>query len=189
MTIEKCITTKQKMDLNVIGVTIPTVQDINELPEELIYIDHMYWLQDKGYGNRFATIVDQYGRIEHNGISVDHALGYYGSYGVRPILFVEDLNGLAEGDEVEVAGYRWTVISRNRLLCNIVVEVMAFRTYKEINDDTFVDYEHVTHPIEELNNYEFSDVKSFLEHLWAHQHGFEFSPFKNGIFENLKQVS
>lgn len=153
MAINKIITTTEEQDINIIDVTLLTVEEAKALDNDIREIGKFWWLRSSGYFVNYAACVDDYGCVY-----------YYGDYvsdteGVRPALKISNLSSsnLSINDTFEMTGHTWTVISEDTALCNDIVGKTCFRS----------DWRS-----EDANNYEKSDIKKWLAN-WVNKNGIE----------------
>ena len=139
----------QKIDIDIIGVTLLSAEEAEALPKEIRSIDKYWWLRSPGYFNYLAMYVRGDGSVDYNGDDVN-----YDGFGVRPALEVGYERmclvnpRLDRGDKINLAGHTWTVISGQYILCDDIIGKCAFRTDWKGSD---------------ANDYEKSDVKKFLD--------------------------
>lgn len=150
MTAEKIITTTQEIDIDVIEITLLSVEEAMELDKNVRGIGDSWWLRSPGNRYYRAMFVDD-GNIGVSGLCVDISLG------ARPALQISDLesSNLRIGDRFVLADEQWIVISKDKALCDRIIGKMHFRKYWEEPD---------------ANDYEKSDVKIWLE-KWAVEKG------------------
>lgn len=160
---------QEPAELEVTGITLLSVEEAEKMPEKLCLIGDWWWLRSPGHYAYTTADVGGFGHVDTVGNNVDSS-----DFGIRPALKISNLESLnlAEGDEIEVADHTWTVIPGSMALCNDIIGACAFRAYEQFSDDgkTFLTHDGKEHPIEELNSYEHSDAKAFIED-WAIENG------------------
>lgn len=151
MIAEKIITTTQKIDVDVIGITLLSAEEVKKVDKRTISVDESWWLRSPGSGDYYAMCVFDAGFIDGNGFDV------YDELGVRPSLQISDLESfnLRIGDRFALAGEQWVVISKDKALCDRIIGKAPFRKNLKAPD---------------ANDYEKSDVKIWLEN-WALERG------------------
>ena len=136
-----------KPNLFISEVTIPSVDEIEKIDEKLRLAGDNYWLRSPGDRNDRAAFVDGgSGSVNARGYGVDY------THGVRPALIIPNLDdaGYSTGDRLgPLAGYTWTVISNDMVLCDDLIGKAFF--------DKGLYYE---------NTYDYSSLKSYVEN-WA----------------------
>ena len=147
MNAKQIIETTKDIDLDVLGITLLSVEEAEQLPEGTRAIRGWWWLRSPGDYGDYAAYVYGKGLVNDIGYNVhNHELG------VRPALIVNlDSSNLSIMDKIETAGHRWTVITDSLILCDDIVGFTAFRADWQAND---------------ANVYEASDVKKWLEKWW-----------------------
>lgn len=144
---DKCIT--QKVNIDITGITLLSVEEAEALPKKIRDINKSWWLRSPGGYYRNAAIVYDDGDVVGYGHRV-----YFDS-GVRPALEVGyermcmvNPQRLDRGDKIKLAGQTWTVISDQYILCDDIIGKHTFRKDYNASD---------------ANDYKKSDVKKFLE--------------------------
>ncbi len=106
-----------------------------------------WWLCSPGliYG-RTKIVRGEYGDV--------YVYSTFKKLGVRPVLKISNFNtsNLQIGDKIEVAGCKWTVISDKLILCDDIVGESCYQKKRETDN---------------VNTYETSDVKRWLENWWS----------------------
>ena len=147
MNAKQIIETTKDIELDVLGITLLSVEEAEQVPEGTRAIRGRWWLRSPGYDDYNAACVDGYGDV----CDLGYIVNYY-EPGVRPALIVNlDSSNLSIMDKIETAGHRWTVITDSLILCDDIVGFTAFRADWQAND---------------ANVYEASDVKKWLEKWW-----------------------
>ena len=147
MTFKQIIETTKDIDLDVQGITLLSVVEAEQVPENMRAVYGRWWLRSPGYYDYFAACVHEFGSV--------HDFGHYvydGGFGVRPALIVNlKSSNLSIMGKIKTAGHRWTVITDSLILCDDIVGFTAFRVDWRAKD---------------ANVYEASDVKKWLENWW-----------------------
>lgn len=130
------------------GITLLAAEEARALPGDIRSIGKSWWLRSPGYYDYYAEFVYSDGLVCQIGDFVHF------EHGVRPALvFNPESSNLSEGDHFEAAGHTWTVIAKNKALCDGIIGKCAFRAnYRTVN----------------ANNFETSDIKKFLD-KWFEQ--------------------
>ena len=167
---------RKAVSLNIVEVTLLSIEEAARVPEKLRAIGRWWWLRSPGMAVARACYVGRDGSTSPVGYYVGNSPyeNEEGScIGVRPALVIGNLKALnfVMGEEIELAGHRWTIISGNMALCNDVIGEQEFRKYLRTEHDSFTTKDGSSYPLVQLNKYEYSDVKAFLDE-WA---------FKNGL--------
>ena len=144
MKVEKIIKTTESTELDIIGATLLTVDEVKALPVSVRRATSSWWLRSATNFIDFAAFVDgEDGDVDAIGIPVSS------EYGVRPALqFNLKSSNLKTGDKFKALGYVWDVISENKALCADVIGYSAFRE----------DWQS-----ESANDYEKSDIKKYVD--------------------------
>ena len=147
MIVEKVITTTQattQADVDITEITLLSVEEAEKLDEDTRYIGDPWWLRSPGDFDDFAAIVNPNGVVYADGSYVDS------TYGVRPALTISNLqaSNLRIGDQFILADEQWTVIGKDKALCDDIVGRAPFRKAWKAPD---------------ANDYEKSDVKRWLK--------------------------
>ena len=161
MKAKQLIVTKKNVDLDIAEVTLLSAKEYMAA-KKYIPARHEwgFWLRSFDSGDdRKVGIVNNYGTL-----SLVYA--QYENGGVSPALRIQNLRSfnLIPGEKAELAGYTWTVIADDLLLCDDVVGYTRFRKDRKAKD---------------ANDYEASDIKKWLE-AWAAE---------NGIVVNVELVT
>jgi len=138
--------------MNISEVTLLSKEEYEQYIDNISIIDEWWWLRSPGRLRKSAVFVYDDGSLGFSSVSND-------SLRVRPALRILNLNSsnLAIKDHFELAGYTWTVISDEIVLCDDTIGKCPFR-----NDWNSPD----------ANDYETSDVKRFLE-MWVKDVGLD----------------
>lgn len=164
-------------NLGVRKVTLLGTREAMNIEQKHLSNYGCYWLNtaqdetDNPEHNRVICI-DGDGKLKLDGQQVDQPLG------IRPVIEIANLKflGKGEGDKIKYAGHDWTIIRIGnddpyQALCDDIIGDCAFRDYDEIDMEAGkFTKDGKSYPIEELNNYEKSNVKSFVEN-WAIEQG------------------
>lgn len=135
------------MNIKITGITLLSTEEAENIPIKLRSIGDFWWLRSPGYFESNVATVRGDGRISLKGYYVDCK-----HYGVRPALIFDPASSdLQIGDKFDMAEHKWTVIAKDKILCDDIIGQRAFREDWEIKD---------------ANNYETSDIKIYLEN-WA----------------------
>ena len=116
MILERERLVRDKINVEIVDITLPSVEEAEKLPKSLRAIKAHWWLRSPGHSGLFAASVYDDGTIDDS--------GYYvlKSSGVRPALLLNQASSdLAIGDTIVLAGHTWTVISDCMVLCDKVV--------------------------------------------------------------------
>ena len=146
----KIITEYQPISLQIEGITLLSIEEAKQVPENLRAIDDWYWLRTPG-GVDYCTMF--VGRsVDRSSYFGGSCVNYQGG-AIRPVLRIDNRipTDLIIGDKIEHAVYTWTVIADDLILCDEAIGYTAFRTDMNASD---------------ANDYEASDVKRWLE-KWA----------------------
>lgn len=172
--------TPSQVNLEVTGITILSVDEAKRIPISIRKSAHRYdwqqtsqwWLRTPGLTRKAAYVFPD-GKINTDGAYVD--CGISQSIGVKPVLTVANLTELklGRGSKVNLAGLTWTVINEQMLLCDHIVGTLNFRDYGSCNDRYYEIESRNTIPVEELNDFEHSDIKKYLDR-WASENGIQF---------------
>lgn len=151
MTVGKIKTEEQ--ELNIKDITLLTIEEAFALPDDLLYIGRIWWLQSHGGTCWDAAYVNYMGFISDKGSSVDT------NWEVRPALVIDfDSSNFEVGDKFFLAGYPWTIISDRLALCDDTVGSSVFR------------YKHDVENKIDANNFILSDIRKWL-YEWAKKKG------------------
>lgn len=138
--------TGQKIDVNIVELTIPGIDDIAGLKrKELVTAnakEDRWWLKSPGYISHYAAHVNK-GTINYDGSYV------LAERGVRPMIVFSD-DTLEKGEEFQFLGNGWMVIAPGKALCESIVGETAFRADWKVQGS---------------NDFEASDLKKWLR-LW-----------------------
>lgn len=141
--VNKIIINKEQQELDIVGVTLLSVEEAAKLSLEIRNIDDWWWLCSPGILPCEATLVS-HEIVDYAGHDVDEANG------VRPALQISNLgdSNLKEGDKFKWGDYTWTIIFDQYALCDKCVALLPFREDSEAKD---------------ANVYEKSDIKKYLD--------------------------
>ena len=183
MKADKLIISKEEIDIEFSGITLLTAEEAEKLPMELRDIGEDWVLRSPGYNALKVCTVCSDGCIDTSGgdsyyetnetvlgeSCADYdGVGYdYASVGVRPALVISYSKGLADNDKVvlpQKPNLKWTIFN-GKAICDEVITRCPFRTIDHLSEDKteFFLTDGTRHPIEELNKYEYSDVKAVIE--------------------------
>lgn len=142
----KIIETREDLNLDITGITLLSIEEAEEVPENIRDCGYDWWLRSPGYSGILAACV--YGGHVYNfNVKLE--------FGVRPALkFNPSSANLQIGDSIKMFGYNWTIITDNLMLCDDIVGKTVFREDWEAKD---------------ANDYEASDIKKWLENWYAEQ--------------------
>lgn len=168
---------RKDINLNITGITLLSKDEAKKIPKSLLADRGYWWLRTPAASLDMVLAVDAKGQIGTDGYYVDNPDGP-NYIKIRPAIIISNLNELKliRGSEIEFAGHKWTVISDNMALCNDTIEDerdrKAFRKCTRVSSDQtyFCDGTRKRYPIGELNDYESSDVKKYIEE-WAYSKG------------------
>ena len=145
---KKKIDVIKTMNIDIQGITLLSKEEYEAHKDIIPLIKSCWWLRSPGSRIDYATYVDSDGCIDDKGYHVC----YVNSFGYRPALLCDiKSTNLEAGDKVEIAGYSWTVLNDNMMLCD---ESIACNTFR-------LDWK-----AEDANVYEASDVKRWLENWY-----------------------
>ena len=153
MKVEKIIKNTKEIDLQIEEITLLSKEEYLAAKDIIPARHDWWWLRSPyRYDTNYAGVVRSIGNFNYDPV-VD------GSDGVSPALKIRDLksSNLEVGDQIILAGYTWTVISDDYILCDSIVGKTCFRKDWKAPD---------------ANVYEKSDIKKWLE-AWAKEHGIE----------------
>ena len=152
MKANKLITTTQEFDIKITGITLLSKEEYEE-NRDIIPAVNWWWLRSPGGNQSLAALVRSGGSLNSSRVHYDY--GY-----VRPALYVwnPQSSNLKRGDNFELAGYTWTMLSNDLALCDETVGQTCFRRDWRAED---------------ANVYDKSDIKQWL-HDWAEESGIEF---------------
>lgn len=138
----RCIT--KESDLNILGATLLTTDEAQQLPFKLRKYSLYWWLKSPGCCSNCAAAVGTSGIIYNTGVTV----GIVNNV-VRPTLIIRNLefSNLCIGDIFEFGGKQFEIISHDRAFCLTDIGKCAFRGDKIAPD---------------ANDYEKSDVKEYI---------------------------
>ena len=145
MNAEKIITTTEPIDIDIQGITLLSVEEVEQLPDEMRTATETWWLRSPGdIDDGAADVFGDDGDVNVYGNYVRNTLG------VRPALIISNLesSNLEEGDKIQYRGYAWTVILGKYALCDSIIAQKQFREDWKADD---------------ANDYEKSDVKKYIE--------------------------
>lgn len=137
--IEKLV--REPCELEIIGATLLTADEAEQL---LTAKDRAckswWWLRSPGDGWYYAAVVTDFGSVLAYGRGVNDV-----SVGVRPALRIANLASinLKIGDEFDIGGRRFRIISNYLALCNSIVGYSRFDAKN--------------------NDYERSEIKAFVD--------------------------
>ena len=154
MEVKKYVMTKQKKDLEVVGVSLLTENDYMTARNEIPIKRYRWWLRNGSLAdpNHMSAI-----RMNTNPCICEE-------YAIVPALEVKNMKncGFKVGDQFELAGLNWTVISDKTALCN-----------KDIGRCTYAKN------MKNGANYRKSVAKKYMDD-WARKNGFEVDEDTNG---------
>lgn len=144
---ENTITLKNGLELT--GATLLTLEEVKTLPEETLAIGRWWWLRSPGSSSCSAACVGSDSSVYCNGDYV-----YY-DRAVRPALTINNLefSSLRIRDVFQFADKEFEIISDTKALCTENVGKCTFREDWRAED---------------ANNYETSDVKTFVDDWYHH---------------------
>ena len=150
MQVQKKVITYEDWNIDIIGATILSVEEVKKVPEKNRKCGQWWWVQNPG-GMPNGMMVDAFGNLRR-----DNGQPLTVVCGVRPALkFNHKSPKLRIGDVVKVFNRHWTIISGKYLLCNKVVGYTTFEsswTPKKAN----IEYEN-------------TDIKKWLEDWYSEQ--------------------
>lgn len=143
MNAEKIITITEPIDIDVQGITLLSVEEAEQLPEDVLAADDSWWLRSPGRDCYYAAIVHDVGYVHGYGLYVYYYLG------VRPALIVNlESSNLANEDKILYRDHIWTAVLDRYLLCDDFIGTRQFRSdWRAVN----------------ANDYEASDIKKYIE--------------------------
>ena len=116
-------------DLEIEGISLLTVCEVENLPEEIREYKTWWWLKTAGDEPDRAAIVDNFGFISYDGDDV-----FYDSSTVRPAVTIRNLESLnlEIGDSLMIQGKKYVYIGGSKALYND--EAVYHRFDAESND-------------------------------------------------------
>lgn len=131
-------------ELEIEGITLPSIEEVEEVPLELCKYNCDWWLRSKGDCSYYAAYVLNDGTIIDWGMDVDHPKV------VRSILRISNLksSNLQLGNTFKFGGKIFKIISKNLAFCLTDIGMCVFRNGWRAED---------------ANDYEQSDVKKFID--------------------------
>ena len=146
--------TQQDIEIDITEITLISNEEHLKARDYIPnYKGGWWWFRSPGAKKSLASFAYSDGVPMWFGQSVDNELA------VRPALRIRDLKNLKFGDEIQLAGFTWTIIPGNMALSNEKVSSYVFRK-NWFEDDA--------------NDYEKSDIKRYLNY-WAKKVGINFS--------------
>ena len=139
----------QEINLDVTEVTIPSIEEIKKIKMNFdIDCDCTWWLRPSGNNSHNVPYITDLRDVFETDLYVHF------EYGVRPLLRITNLesSNLKLGDKIEIFGEKFTIVLEGRALADSVVGYSAFRKDWRAED---------------ANDYEKSDLKSWLENWRA----------------------
>lgn len=147
MEVEKHIVTTERRDIDIVDVTLLSIDEYRNCRAAIPSIyKYWWWLRSPGYYSDNAAYVNTDGGVNDFGYYVN-----YDEVAVRPALKIKNLDSFNLGDKFDLAGCTWTVISEDLALCDSVIGEVAFREDWRAKD---------------ANDYAKSDIKKWLGN-WA----------------------
>lgn len=140
---------EQEIELDIEGVTLLSVEEAKKLPEDILSCGYWWWLRSPGYNDGSAAVVLHYGTVREHGFRVNRVDG-----AVRPAFIISSIESanLKFGDKIKIMGIEATVISDKLALADEPVGHTYFRKDFKAPD---------------ANDYEKSDIKTWLEDWWC----------------------
>lgn len=137
----RCIA--EEADLNILGATLLTIDEVKQLPMRLRKYGLYWWLRSPGYYPNYNAAVG-YGSFYNFCVNADIV-----NNAVRPVLIIRNLesSNLRIGDTFEFGDKQFEIISHDRAFCLTDIGKCAFRKDKRASD---------------ANDYEKSDVKEYI---------------------------
>lgn len=138
-----------KNGLDVTGATLLTAEEAKTLPKEILAIGKWWWLQSPGYCSNHAADVCSDGSVNY------HGYGVSSTNAVRPTLEIQNLeaSNLNIGDVFRFGNKNFEIISDTKALCTESIGKCFFREDWQAED---------------ANDYETSDVKTFVDDWYHH---------------------
>ena len=161
MQIEKIVEIKANtsyVDVEFSEISLLSAWEVMPLERSLLKRGEDWWLAAKGSAwNNSVAYVDQNGYVHWGGTRADDSTLILG---VRPVLRIGNPGscGFHVGDRISLAGLTWTVIPRNAVLCDSILNNMEFRKNTRVKN---------------VNEYRKSDIAKWLN-KWAAENGIEF---------------
>lgn len=140
------VKTEKEVDI-IRDITLLSIAEYEKYKDIIPLVDGWWWLRSPGYYSDRAARVLLDGVVDIYGDFVE----YYDSTAVRPALIFSPKPSLKKGDKIYLAGYTWTIISRDMMLCDDVVGYTYFRKDWEAKN---------------ANDYKASDIKKWLHNWW-----------------------
>ncbi len=150
MKVEQIIT--KPVELEIIGVTLLSVEEAEKLPIRLRQYNREWWLRSRGVHQLYATSVYYDGSVNDEGYNVNYAFNC-----VRPALIIKNLgsSALQISDVFIFDGKKFEIIDDETAFCLEDIGCRRFRDNWRVKD---------------ANNYESSDVKKFVD-AWFKEAG------------------
>ena len=149
--------------LSFVGISLLSIGEARSLlSNKQINIGCSWWLKSLGKFNKGVTYVAYDGNIDDCGMYSDYSIG------IRPALKIANntFSQVMIGDRIQIAGYSWTKISKDLLLCDVAV---ANGPFCSIIDG------------KEAISYSDSDINKWL-YDWAAENSIGFE--QTGIIDN-----
>lgn len=133
------------VDLEIVGATLLSVEEVELVPEFLRPYEGYWWLRSPGDLSDSAACVSVFGSVDYAG---DYICGDY--VAVRPALIIKNLksSNLKIGDIIFFGDKTFEIISDTLAFCTTDIGRNCFNS----------DYEK-----EDANIYETSDIKKFVD--------------------------
>lgn len=137
--------TISETNLDIVGATLLSTKEFEQVPQRLRGHSHWYWLLSKGPIKTIAASVNIGGFAYDGGLTVDCNSG-----AVRPALIIENLESsdFKIGDIFIFDGKEFEIILNNLAFCTANIGYHCFREDRRADD---------------ANDYEKSDVKKFVD--------------------------
>lgn len=141
--------TTQEEELDIIGATLLSVEEVEGLPKRLRGYGDWWWLRSHGFVRGFAALVNGDGSADDCGYFVDTDMP------VRPALIINNLNSsnLKIGDSFMFGGEEFAIVSGTLAFCKADIGTHCFRANWKAKNGS---------------DYEKSDVKKFVD-SWFEQ--------------------
>ena len=150
MKAKKIIKTTETIELEIAEITLLSKEEYEAAKEYIPAVNAWWWLRSP-----IANLSMSAGIVDYDGWVFNFLVDDYN--GARPALKIRNLESvnLEIKDQIQLAGYTWTVIADSIILCDQIVGTTTFREDWQSPD---------------ANVYEKSDIKAWLED-WAKEEG------------------
>lgn len=150
LTVEKLITQTEPVKLDIIEATLPSVEEVELFPKELIEHRNWWWLRSPGGDSCWSAYVSYSGYINYHGFVISTGGD------VRPMLRLTNLKdtNLKVGDKFIFKNKTFQIVSEDIAFCLDDIGTSCFnKKYRK----------------KDANDYEKSDIKKYIER-WFNTH-------------------